>query len=815
MNFNKKLWTWPHEDQGQVSSVAREFNLLPVLARILINRGLVTAEQIRAYLCPQPKNMHSPWLMLGMKEAVQRMISALESGQKIMVHGDYDADGIAATVILVEALRHLGGQVDFYLPSRFNEGYGLHSEPLRKFREDKIDLVITVDCGINALREIEYAQEIGLDMIITDHHQPLIKLPKSILAINPLQTNCPYPFKDLSGSGIAFKLATAIYDKLEKPDPTDLLDLAALGTAADVVPLLGENRIIVSSGLKILNKQARIGLKALIELSGLAESDIGSSALTFIIAPSINAAGRMGEALPAAQLLLAREKDEAVLLADRLYAINQKRRSTEQDILKAALVSAAELYQQSDPPVITLAADHWHHGVIGIVASRLLEIYNRPVVLIALDGDEGRGSARSIPGFDITEALAANKELLEKYGGHEQAAGFTVKRIKVNALRDGLNSYALDNSDCYSSKPQLRIETELDAKEINLNLAEKLKLLQPFGQSNPEPLLGSKSWSVISWRLVGKDQKHLKLRIKKNEKILEPVFFSAAEYDSKLESGRLIDVAFRIREGFFNGTKKMDMLVEAIKYSDTYEIDNMELHDRRYRPDRLECLQRVLTANAEHLNHTAIFCALRSEIKRIKVSLDAKARPLFFTGGDLHQGIKSLEEPGLVILYDLPLKIDTLKPFFTGLKKGKPLKVYLLFNPEAFELNRVLLDKTLPSFEQLELLLSALRSITETTENPLKLLRKKSLFEWEPFPIFWEKIDAILREMGLILADKISRGSDWPELNLTEQLKLSPTFSAVKNLREESETIKVKIGTAQLEDVAKTFIDLIAEKPML
>jgi single-stranded-DNA-specific exonuclease RecJ len=815
MNLSKKLWIWPTQDQGQVSSIVREFNLLPALARILINRGIVTSEQVRAYLYPQAENMHSPWLMCGMKEAVQKISIALSLDQKIAIHGDYDADGITATVILVEALRNLGGKVDFYLPSRFDEGYGLHCEPLRRFKEENIALVITVDCGINAIQELKYAREIGLDIIVTDHHQPLVELPESVIAINPMQNNCPYPFKELSGSGIAFKLAAALYEQLEKPRPEALLDLAALGTVADVVSLLGENRVIVSNGLKILNKHERTGLKALIQATGQAEKTIDSTALAFILAPSINAAGRMGEALPAAQLLLANEMDEAMLLAGQLHEINQKRRSTEQEILKTAQSAAAELVQQSDPPVVTLAADNWHHGVIGIVASRLLERFNRPIVLIALEGNEGKGSARSIPGFDITEALAANKEVLLKYGGHEQAAGFTVERKQVDTLREGLNNYAVHNSDRFALKPRVEIETELDADEIVINLAESIKLLQPFGQDNPLPLFGSKNWEIRSWRLVGKDQKHLKLNIKKNETILEPIFFSAAEYDSKLESGRKIDLAFRIKEGFFNGGKTLDLVVEGIEYSDVYKTGNLELHDRRYRLDRLEYLQQILKANPELRKRTAIFCALRSGIETIKASLDSNPQPLFITGGDLYQGRQLIIEPELVIFYDLPLKVETFKPFLVRLKKGFPLKVYLLFNTEAFEVNRVLLNKTQPALDQVELLLSSLRSETEPQKNPIEILKNKNILDLKPLPIFWETMDLVFREIGLTKEGTVRQQTDGSALKISELLKLSPTLAAVKMARDESETIKEKIGSLQLEDVAMTLIRIMEERQLL
>jgi single-stranded-DNA-specific exonuclease RecJ len=815
MIFGNELWIWPDLDQRQVLSLARETNLPPALARILVNRGIVDPGQARAFLNPSREDLHSPWLMCGMKEAVSRIIKALELGQKIVVHGDYDADGITATVIMVEALRRLGGNVDFFLPSRFDEGYGLHCEPLRIFKDQDISLVLTVDCGINALPEIEYAVDIGLDLIITDHHQPLLELPGSVIVVNPLQKKCNYPFKELSGSGIAFKLATAIYEQQKEQFPSSLLDLAALGTAADVVPLLGENRIIVSEGLKILKEMGRVGFKALVDAVGLNRDRIDSTALAFILAPAINAAGRMGEALPAAKLLLASKPEETTELAGQLHQLNQLRRSTEQAILKEAEAAAAKLLEESGPEIITIAADNWHHGVIGIVASRLVERFNRPVALVALEGDEGRGSARSIPGFDITAALEANKQLLERFGGHEQAAGFTVKRDNIDNLREGLVHYASKHREQCLFKPQLRIETELSADEIGFDLTAGLELLKPFGQDNPVPLFGSKGWEILSWRLVGAEKKHLKLRVQKEEKLIEPIFFSGAEFEPELEKGRLINLAFRLKDGFFNNEKTLDFVLKAMQFSDIYTTGNLRLVDRRNCQDRFGYLKKVLSANLNDRERTIIFCVSRYSVKRIESSFGTFPLPKMVTGGDLDQGLKLVHGPELVIFYDLPLKAETIEPLLSGIKSSSKISFYLLFSNEDLKINRKMLDISLPSIEQVETVLTALATTVRPEESIDFNWGQLPFFNGESLPRFWNRMELIFKESDITTGKQLTEILNIPEQERLERLRLSSTFLESMILREKSEKLQNLFVSAPIEIIAGYLIDLSEENPAL
>ena len=415
MSLSQKRWDEPASaSDGAVTALAEELNIMPALARVLFQRGIKESAAARSFLDPSLERLHSPWLMKGMERAVARICTALEKGEKIVVHGDYDVDGITAAALLMEVLRQLGAAVvDFYLPSRFREGYGLHREALEQIAAAGADLLITVDCGANASSEIACARSLGLDLIITDHHKTFEPLEGAAAVLNPLQEGCRYPFKDLSGAGIAFKLATALKEKKDAAFPEDLLDLAALGTAADMVPLLGENRILTAQGLARLRRAPRPGLEALAKIVGIEPAQIDSYALSFILAPPLNAAGRLGEADPALRLLLEQDRESATALAQNLHNINRERRDREARILREAeAVLKSDRYAAGEY-IITLAGDGWPHGVIGIVASRLAERFYRPVVLIALDGDEGGLGAHR---FRYHHALHGRAPLLERFG---------------------------------------------------------------------------------------------------------------------------------------------------------------------------------------------------------------------------------------------------------------------------------------------------------------------------------------------------------------------------------------------------------------
>ncbi len=808
MSLNGKQWVFPEHDRETVNKIATTPGFSPALASLLVNRGITDPGEARAFLCPSLDQLHSPWEMAGMQSAIDRLLKALEDKEKIIIHGDYDADGIAASAIMVEGLRRLGGDVGYYLPSRFGEGYGLHIEPLMQFKAEGAGLVVTVDCGINAVEELQWAAENGLDIIVTDHHQPLAAIGGAVAAVNPLQEGCPYPFKELSGAGIAFKVVTALMEKLDQPFPEDLLDLAALGTVADVVPLLGENRVIVYYGLQVLRRMRRVGFKALSEAVNLDEQKITSTALSFVLAPAINAAGRMGEALPAAELLLEEEPSRAQTLAETLHRANQLRRSTEQNILLEAEEAAIKMISEGNQKIITLAGAGWHHGVIGIVASRLVEKYNRPFCLIALEGEEGRGSARSVPGFDITAALADCSSNLERFGGHEQAAGFTVRADRVEALRECLNRFAGLNLEDSDLKPRLLIEAELDDREIHFDLTARLEQLQPFGTANPAPLFASSNWEIQSWRLVGADRKHLKLWLKKDSRSLDPIVFGGSSLEAKLEKGRRVDLALKLKEGYFREQKTLEAEVKDLRYNDSYKSGCLEVIDQRGCKDRLTIAGEILDRQG---NNSIVFASTAARSEKLKKAAFLQAPPHFITSGSFNGPANPPAAGGPILLYDLPLHEDILRHVFSRAARGKPVPVYLLYNREDLKRNRQLLDLSLPSAQDLEQIARAIIDNPGAVNSANFPAPYAGKLGFKPAPSYWERTARIMNEIGLIADDALTRQGPelmavWPSC-----LNDSPTYCSAMELREQCETFQRKLLEAAPEEIASILGDLAAD----
>lgn len=803
MSLNGKQWVWPEHDRDRAHDLAKKLNVPHALARLLLSRGIEDSRLAGAFLCPSADQLHSPWLMRGMEQAVSRLLKAVGDREKIVIYGDYDADGITAAVILVETLQALGGKVDFFLPSRFDEGYGLHIEPLKQFKDSGASLMVTVDCGINAVEEATYASEIGLDLIITDHHQPLAHVPEAVAVINPLQKECPYPFKELSGAGIAFKLAVALTDKSGNLFPSRLLDLAALGTAADVVPLLGENRVIVALGLEIIRGLERPGFKALSHAVRLESERINSSALSFMLAPAVNAAGRMGEALPAAQLLLEKDTAKAAELAVQLHEVNQVRRSIEQKILIEAEEAALELLSSEETKIITLSSENWHHGVIGIVASRLVDKFNCPVVLIALADGRGRGSARSLPGFDITAALSGSPSLLEHFGGHEQAAGFTIEEGKIEQLRQSLNCYALSGMGDSRVSPNLYIDAELDGCEIDFELAGAIEQLQPFGNENPTPLFGSRDWEITSLRLVGADKKHLKLSVRKGERILDAIMFSAANLEAQLEKGRRVDLAFGLKNGFFRDQKTLDVEVKDLSYSDTLSSGNLEIIDLRGSKRRLDLSKEIL---GQEEGNCIIFAATRSRANKIKEKSPVRQCPYTITSGAMNGGRADLpEEAETLLLFDLPLHESVVEPIFKGSYKDGKLKVYLLYNNEDQEQNCRLIDMSLPSAEMLETIVAAL---AETAADGMEITfpgKVGQVLKVKPANSFWDRVESILTEISLLESGRLSSEREKIRKNWPDCLELSSTYCSTRELIESCEYFQRLLLDGSLEEITAYF----------
>lgn len=566
-----------YEWQLDSSKLVREIDdisgINPIVLQLLKNRGIVGADQVKRFLNPVMDFLYDPMLLKDMDKAVARIKSALFGKEKITVYGDYDADGITSTCILIKLLKSLEANVDYYIPSRLEEGYGLNKKAIKKIYQQDTRLLITVDNGISSYEEVEFAKQLGIDVIITDHHEPGDLIPKAVAVVNPKQEDCEYPFKDLAGVGVAFKLAQA----LTKMDPKmlqEFVELTALGTIADIVPLLDENRVIAKNGLKYMQKTSNKGILAMFSNLKLDQTSIDSGKIAYIIAPRINAAGRMGKADAALELLLTEDEAYAFELANILEKVNQERQSTEQKIFNEAKKIIEEDVDLEKNKVIVLSNSNWHPGVIGIVASKLVDIYHRPCILITKEDEKtGKGSGRSIPGFNLYESLTHFSEMLLSYGGHEQAVGLSIKFDDIEEFRDKINTYAAEILKSEEIIPRLNIDLELNEQDITLDLAEQLELMEPFGYGNPKPVFVCKNLSLNSIRTVGNQNKHLKMSFNYKGNQIEAIGFNFGSYIKQLNSAQFLDIVFNLEVNCWRGSKEPQFNIIDLKVP--YIIDDL------------------------------------------------------------------------------------------------------------------------------------------------------------------------------------------------------------------------------------------------
>ncbi|MBI5454629.1 MAG: single-stranded-DNA-specific exonuclease RecJ [Deltaproteobacteria bacterium] len=513
----KKRWKVNPANIELQEVLGKELDILPLTAQLLINRGLVEPDKASSFLRPELKDLHDPFLMKDMGKAVERILKAVEGREKIAIYGDYDVDGTTSTALLYLFLREIGAEVECYIPCRKTEGYGLNSAALGKLKEGGASLVITVDCGVSNHEELAFARSIGLDCIVSDHHELEKGAPEGALAVlNPKQKGCEFPFKLLAGVGVAFNLAIALRARLretggfarkEEPNLKRYLDLVAVGTIADLVPLMDENRILVSYGLKELSGGARLGLKALVEASAIKPGRLDADSVAFQLAPRINAAGRLGSAMTALRLLVTDDAKEAASLAGELNRENSLRQRIEEETLLEAL----ELMKDGPGMGIVLAKENWNPGVIGIVASRLADRFGKPTVMIALEGEVGKGSARGVKAFDMLEGLKSCSGLLQKYGGHKAAAGLTIARENIDRFREEFQGYISERLNEDDLTPEIVLDAVIKLDELDPRFISEIERLAPFGASNREPLLAVTDAEIHATEIVG--NRHLRLKV--------------------------------------------------------------------------------------------------------------------------------------------------------------------------------------------------------------------------------------------------------------------------------------------------------------
>jgi single-stranded-DNA-specific exonuclease len=564
------IWEPTACDAAAAEALARALSLELMTARLLVMRGITAPDEASRFLAPSLDHLHDPYRLAGMREAVERLEAAVARRERIAVHGDYDVDGISSTVILRRCLEMLGADVVHFIPERLKDGYGLQPATIERLHAEGVHVVVSVDCGIRAPDAARKARELGLDLIITDHHEPEDALPDALAVINPKRRDCSYPDKHLAGVGVALKLVQALTTRAgrEKTLP-GFVKIAALGTLADVVPLVGENRVIARHGLDMLSRGPhKVGLRALLESCGLVGRTIDSYHVGFVIAPRINAAGRMSTPDIATRLLLAVDEglaEEARALAEQLGAENTRRQTEE-----AAIVAEARKIVEHDPDVgartvLVVAGEGWHRGVIGIVASKLVDAFHRPAVVLSIEGDVAHGSCRSIPAFDMLAGLDACAPLLHRYGGHKVAAGLSLPASQVKTLRARLNDHADARLGPDDLRPRLRVDDALGFGAVTERLAAQVASLAPFGPWNPRPVFTATGVDLVDGPRRLKER-HFKMALRHEGRVLRAIEWRGAERHPFLETHKgPVDVAFAIEQNYWNGETYLEVSLNDIR----------------------------------------------------------------------------------------------------------------------------------------------------------------------------------------------------------------------------------------------------------
>jgi single-stranded-DNA-specific exonuclease len=570
LTATERRWVFPAlPDEVRVERIARELRLPPALCRLLVHRGFGEPGAVREFLRPHPGQIHPPLAMAGMADAVERIVRAIRSGETILVHGDYDVDGICSTAVFVRSLRMMGAKAQPFVPHRLQDGYDLSEAGIREAQAIGAGLILTGDCGIVAHEAVRRACSLGIDVVVTDHHTPGPTLPDCVAVVDPNRVDCPYPDKSLAGVGVAYKVCCAVADAVGFPAERlqAFLDLVAVATVADLAPLTGENRALVRWGLRVLPQTPNPGLRALLRTTGLAgKGEISAAQVGYVLAPRINAVGRMGEARDGVRLLLTDDDREADAIAWSLEAENRLRQAADAETLRQAMDGLERWFDPDRHWGVVLASEGWHPGVIGIVASRVVERIHRPTVLIALNGaEDGKGSARSIPGFHLYEAMRACSEHLTRFGGHRMAAGCSIRPERVDDFRDAFDAHAHAVLRPELLVPEVRIDLEVELRQADDSLARMLRHAGPFGPGNPTPVFSTRGVvAAAPPRVVG--DRHLKLTLASHGSTMEAIGFGMAGLGGEpWVAGGPMDVAFKLEENHWNGRTSLQAKIVDLR----------------------------------------------------------------------------------------------------------------------------------------------------------------------------------------------------------------------------------------------------------
>ena len=556
----QKRWSIEPDHSQEEVQLAAELKVSPIVAKLLINRGLGDPHKARQFLAADMESLLSPWDLKGMREAVACVTKIMEEGGSIVVYGDYDVDGITATSVVYRFLKRCGASVSYYIPERQSEGYGLNLEALEGLIAKGADLVITVDCGISSYDIVEAVRD-RLALVITDHHEAPAFIPRAVAVVDHKQPNCPYPDKNLAGVGVAYKLCQAIWQERTGEVYQADLDIVALGTVADVVPLVGENRILVKAGLSKMQLQPNRGIEALIDVAGLKDRKITAGHIGYTLAPRLNAAGRVAHATRAVELLTTPSQEEAYGIAEELQETNLERQALERDIHEMARQDVLKQGPDADY-VVVVGGQDWHPGVIGIVASRLVEEFYKPTLVISIKDGIGKGSCRSIDNCNIYEALQSAEDLLIQFGGHQAAAGFSIKEDKIPALRERLAHYCKEHLAETDYLPIVDIDSQVAIDDIDVPLIEEIETLEPYGMANPTPVLALEEATISDLFLMGQQKKHAKVLLEREDSTIDAIAWNRPDLHASFFPGDRVKVAFTVQKNEWNGHVSPQLMIQ-------------------------------------------------------------------------------------------------------------------------------------------------------------------------------------------------------------------------------------------------------------
>jgi single-stranded-DNA-specific exonuclease len=654
----KTRWDILTNDHEKIELLSNELNIAPLVASLLISRGFNTIETAKAFLFTENQDFHDPFLLDDMEKTVNRINQAILNNERILVYGDYDADGVSSTTVLMTVLTDKGANVDFYIPNRFTEGYGPNENAFRWAKDEGYTLIITVDTGISALHEADVAKELGIDLVITDHHEPGPILPDAFSIIHPKKDSCPYPFKELAGVGVAFKLAHALLGQV----PTSLLEIAAIGTIADLVPLHGENRLLASKGISMLQTSNRVGIKALLKVCGIESNEITEETIGFALAPRINAVGRLEDADPAVHLLMTNDREEADMLAEQIDLLNKQRQQLVNDMTEEAIKEVEELYPPDKNSVLVIAKEGWNAGVVGIVASRLVDRFYRPTIVLSIDSNKGiaKGSARSIAGFDLFANLSTCRDILPHFGGHPMAAGMTLNLEDVDLLRSRLNHLA---GECLTKEdfiPITNVDVVCSLHDVTIDTITQLNRLAPFGMSNPKPRVLIKDATLNSIRRIGSNQSHLKIVLEDEGVTLDGVGFGFGEVYDHISPVSKLSILGELSINEWNNFRKPQVMIQDVA------VNHWQLFDYRGTKD----IHKVIDGVPSHNRKLVVFN--QDTLNKLQLGNYNEEVIVLSSSEKVQLNLSSSH----VILIDLPTSKNRLHDLF---KSSFPERIYTLF----------------------------------------------------------------------------------------------------------------------------------------